>query len=64
MGVLDELGSSAANMITEGGGEKAVLFVYLVDLFDDVDDELDDLEVEELAKIMEEEKKSKIKRKK
>ena len=39
MGVLDELGSSAANMITEGGGEKAVLFVYLVDLFDDVDDD-------------------------
>ena len=39
MGVLDELGSSATNMLTEGGGEKAVLFVYLVDLFDDIDDD-------------------------
>ena len=52
MGVLDELGTSAKGMLTEGGGEKAVLYIYLVDLFDDVDDsELQKEEIRDFKKL-------------
>ena len=32
-GMLGDLGTSAKGMLFEGGGEKALLYVYLVDLF-------------------------------
>ena len=52
MGVLDELGSSAKGMLSEGGGEKAILYVYLVDLFDDVDDsQLQSEEIKDFKKL-------------
>ena len=52
MGVLDEFGSSAKGMFTEGGGEKAIIYVYLVDLFDDVDDsELQSEEIKDFKSL-------------
>ena len=52
MGVLDELGTSAKGMLTEGGGEKAILYIYLVDLFDDVDDDkLQQNEIDSFKKL-------------
>lgn len=53
-GMLGDLGTSAKGMLFEGGGEKALLYVYLVDLFDDISD--DTLQSKEIEAFKDEEK--------